>query len=513
MKKRNLIISIIGVVVIILIIIIFAKSGGSQYQFVPVTQGSITETVSVTGNTTPVQSLDLGFQNGGTIAAVYKNQGDSVQQGDILAKLDTSGLNAQLAQAQAGVDAAQATLEKLQAGPTPENIQISQTALTSAQQTLANTYASVSNAVSSAFAEANDAVRNQIAPFFSNPESTNPQLTFTISDSQVLNRVQFERIEASQELNAWQNELASTTPMASTSTLTMMLSNAAHHITVIENLMTDVSTAIIDETSLPPTTTAAYKTDAASAVTDTDSASNSINTISQNIASEQAAVAQAQAQLDLTLAGSTTQDIAAQQAAVEQAQANEQSVQVQIQEASLVSPISGVVTVQNAKVGQVAVPGQTVTTVISNNNLEIDTEVPETDIGKVSVGDAVDITFDAFPGQTFTGKVFYIDPAETIVSGVVDYLVKVNLNQPNPDIKSGLTANLTIETQTDQNALILPQYAIIQNVSGTFVDILQNGSETQVPVTLGIQDQSGNVEVASGVTKGEQVINIGLKPQ
>ena len=78
-------------------------------------------------------------------------------------------------------------------------------------------------------------------------------------------------------------------------------------------------------------------------------------------------------------------------------------------------------------------------------------------------------------------------------------------------IKSGLTANLTIDTQTDSNALILPQYAVIQNASGTFVEVIQNGAPVQIPVTLGIRDQEGNVEVTNGVTEGEQVVNVGLK--
>jgi membrane fusion protein (multidrug efflux system) len=78
-------------------------------------------------------------------------------------------------------------------------------------------------------------------------------------------------------------------------------------------------------------------------------------------------------------------------------------------------------------------------------------------------------------------------------------------------MKSGLTANLDITTQTDNNALILPQYAIIQNDSGTFVETLTNGAMAQAPVTLGIEDQNGNVEVVSGATEGEQVVNVGLK--
>src|SRR5581483_1987631 len=185
--------------------------------------------------------------------------------------------------------------------------------------------------------------------------------------------------------------------------------------------------------------------------------------------------------------------------------------QVKIAKASLVAPISGVVTVQNAKVGQIATPGNVLVSLISNGGLEIDAQVPETDIGKVAVNNPVKITLDAFPGETFTGKVFYIDPAQTIVSGVVDYKIKISFDKSDSRIKSGLTANLTVQTQTDQNALILPQYAIIQNTTGTFVEVLQNGSPKQIPVTLGIRDQEGNVEVASGVTEGQQVINVGLK--
>ena len=131
----------------------------------------------------------------------------------------------------------------------------------------------------------------------------------------------------------------------------------------------------------------------------------------------------------------------------------------------------------------------------------------------MAVNDPVSMTFDAFSGETFNGTVFYIDPAQTIVSGVVEYKVKISFNTPDARIKSGLTANLTINTKTDANVLILPQYAVIQNVSGTFVEVLQNGTPTNTPVTLGLRDQSGNVEVATGVTENEQVVNVGLKAQ
>ena len=513
--KKGIIITIAAVVIVGIAVYFFvAARNNSPYQFVSVTKGTITEVVSVTGNTTPVQSLDLSFQTGGTVAQVYKNAGDNVGAGDVLVRLDTSGLQAQLAQAQAAVDAAQATLQGLQAGPTPQAVQISQAALATAQQSLSNTYTSIPNAVTDAYAKSNDAVRNQIGAFYISPDSNNPQLSFSVSDSQITNNANSERVQVGDELNAWQieiNNLATTTGASSPSIFTQALQSAAAHLSVVATMLNTDATAVVDESGLSQTATQTDKTDVTNAITEVNGAASAINTLQQNIASEQASVAQAQAQLNSTLAGSTTQAIAAQQAQVESAQANVQNINVSIANATLSSPINGVVTVQNAKVGQIATPGQTITSIISGNNFEVDVYVPETDIGKVAIGNAVDMTFDAFPGETFEGKVFYIDPAQTIESGVVDYLVKTSFNTPDPRIKSGLTANLNINTQTATDTLILPQFAIVQNVSGTYVDVLQNNTETQIPVTLGIRDQNGNVQVASGVTEGEQVINVGLK--
>ncbi|MDR3581842.1 MAG: efflux RND transporter periplasmic adaptor subunit [Candidatus Pacebacteria bacterium] len=512
-SRKKIIWTVAIVIALVGVFYYLGHRGGSKYQFVSVTRGTITEVVSVTGNTTPIKSLDLSFQAGGTIAAVYKEAGDSVNAGGTLVQLDTRSLQAQLAQAQAAVDAAQATLQNLQAGPTPQNIQVSQAALATANQTLANSYTGIPNAVTDAYAKATDAVRNQIGTVYNNPDTNNPTLAFQVNNSQLVNDANAERVKVGVELGAWQSEIAALSPSLSTSTLYGALQKASAHISVIGAMLNTDANAIVSTSNLSTVALTAYKTDITNAITEINGVTSAITSIEQSIASENAAVAQAQAQLNVTLAGSTAEAIAAQQAQVEQMQANAQSIRVNIANATLASPINGVVTVQNAKVGQVAVAGQTVTSIITADNFEVDTYVPETDIGKIAIGNAVDMTFDAFQGETFPGKVFYIDPAATIQSGVVDYLVKISFVKPDSRIKSGLTANLDIKTQTDANALILPQFAIVQNASGTYVDVLQNGAETQIPVTLGIRDQDGNVEIANGVTEGEQVINVGLKTQ
>jgi HlyD family secretion protein len=507
--------AVIGIVVIVLIVGAIYYFGfankGSAYHFVVVTQGAITEEVSVTGNTTPIHSLDLGFQNGGTIASVSKDVGDSVAPGDVIARLNTSDLQAQLAQAQANVDAANAQLQSLQAGAQPADIQNSEAALAGGQQSLANMYASAENTLNDSYAKSNDAVRNQLSTLFTNAETNNPLLTFSVNDSQTLNNAQTERLQASTELNAWQAELATVNASSPSSTLDTALQSSTKHLSAIKIFLNSVSQALLKAASLSPTTLNTYNNELTAANNEFNTATTNINTAIQNIASQKIVIQQLQAQLNLKLAGSTAQQIANQQAQVEAAQANVQSVQVKINEAALVSPIAGVVTVQNAKVGEIASPGATMVSLISNNNFEVDAEVPETDIGKIAIDQMVSMTIDAFPGETFMGKVFYVDPAQTDISGVVNYKVKVSFSKPDSRIKSGLTVNLNIQTQTQNDALILPQYAIIQNDQGSFVDVIQNRKEVQVPVTLGIQDQSGNVQVVSGVTNGEQVVNIGIK--
>jgi HlyD family secretion protein len=481
------------------------------YQLIPVSKGPITETVSVTGNTTPQKSVSIGFQNGGTIAHVYYNLGEQVQAGALVAELNTAGLEAALAQAKANVDAAQATLAGLQAGAQPADIAASQAALQGAEQTLTNIYTGISDAATSGYAKGNDAVRTELNSLFSNAETTQPQLTFQTSNSQAAINAVSLRSAASGELNAWQAELANVSPSSSPSALVAAIHTDLAHLAVIQQLLTTVSATLDANINLSVSQLAGDKANLSAGITEVNAAISAFNTISQNIALQQSTVNQAQAVLALKQAGSTPQAIAAQEAVVEQAQAGVASAEANLQNSEIVSPLSGVVTEQDAKVGQQATPGVPLVSVIGTGGFEVDAGVAETDVGKLAVGDSVTMTLDAFPNETFAGSVFYIAPAETNTGGVISYQIKISFNKADPRLKSGLTANVDIQTKHEDNALILPQYAILQNDSGTFVETLVGGVTTTTPVTLGIQDQSGNVEVLSGVIEGEQVINIGLK--
>lgn len=489
----------------------YANAGKSTQQFITVTRGPIVEIVSVTGNTAPQKSVSLAFGNSGTVASVYASVGDRVDAGETLARLDTADLAAQLNQSEAQIDAAKASLASLKAGAQPEDIAASQAAYDKSVQDLANLYAGISDTARDSYAKADDAVRVQLSGLFSNPDSTQPTLTFDTADSQSAVNARDGRISAGTALVSWQLTLARLSPASSAADLDAAIGSELSILGQISAFISDVSSALNASTNLPATTLAADKAAATVATAEVNAAVKSLNAVSQAIASQKLVVAGLRAQLALKKAGATAEDVAAQAAVVAQAEAAAASVSARLRNSAIVAPISGMVTQFDAKVGESASATVPLVSIISASRFQIEADVPEIDIGKVSVGDAVSLTLDAFPGEKFSGTVFYIDPAETVRDGVVGYKVKVSFDEPDPRLKSGLTANLKIATERKDAVLILPQYAIVQNDLGAFVRVLMGGTATDTPVSLGLQDDKGNVEVTSGVTEGEQVLNVGLK--
>ncbi len=460
---------VLGILAVLIIgggYLYFARNKTPAYQFISVTQGSITETVSVTGNTTPTQSVSLGFQNSGTVAQVYYNLGDQVSAGDVIAELNTANLTATLQEAEAAYDSAVASR--------------SSTSLPEAQIEATNSYLS-------GYTTLDSLLGNDVDTFFGGPTAYGPQLLINASMYNP-GTLSMERATLTQEMHGYQETLAS----ASSTDPDTLLTNATSITQDVSNFLDKLAAAANDSNS---GASAAQKVALATA-------RSGVTTLLATLSSARATY--------------RTQSVGATSladASVEQAAAGVAVAKANLQGTQIVAPISGTLTQQDAKVGQLASPGTPLISIISNGGFEVDAGVSETDVGKLSVGNKVSMTLDAFPNEVFTGEVFYIAPAETNTNGVITYLTKISFDKADPRLKSGLTANVAIQTKQDDNALILPQYAILQSNSGTFVETLVGKTATTTPVTLGIQDQSGNIEILSGVTLGEKVINIGLKTQ
>jgi RND family efflux transporter MFP subunit len=215
------------------------------------------------------------------------------------------------------------------------------------------------------------------------------------------------------------------------------------------------------------------------------------------------------AQLNKTVAAPDSHDRSLLEARITQAMATLNNVNKQIENSILKSPIDGTITKINYDIGEQVLAGsKPVASVLGDNNFEIEVMISEADISKIKTGDPVEITLDAYGEDVkFDGKVFFIEPAETVIQDVIYYKVKINFSPNEREVKSGMTANVVITTSRAENVLTIPIRAIIdKNGSGKFVRVLVNNQLTEKQVTIGLRGDDGLAEVISGLNENEEIV-------
>lgn len=181
------------------------------------------------------------------------------------------------------------------------------------------------------------------------------------------------------------------------------------------------------------------------------------------------------------------------------------SAEAQLRNSTIVAPVKGVIGRIDVKLGEPVTVSQIAAVLVGGINLEIDLDVPESDIVKVREKNSAVITLDAFgDDRKFSGIVSYINPAQTVISDVVYYRVKVLFSQVEEiqDVRSGMTATVDIQTNFVPNTLVIPYRAVRDGV----VRVLENGVPTEQRITLGARGDDGLVEVKGGLSEGEEVV-------
>ena len=240
------------------------------------------------------------------------------------------------------------------------------------------------------------------------------------------------------------------------------------------------------------------------------------------------------AQNDLDTAKSNYDQAIAQlaldEAAAKQAQANLDESQVNLNYTDINSPVDGVVVARNVDVGQtVAASFQTPTLFLIAEDLtkmQVDTNVSESDVGRVREGQPASFTVDAYPGKQFHATVSQVRNAPVTVQNVVTYDVVLAVDNPDLELKPGMTANVTVTTARRDAVLRVPSRALrfrpetvgqTATKSGhkasrdTTVYVLgDDGTPKPVEVRVGIRDNQ-NAELVSGdLAEGTEVI-VGVK--
>lgn len=227
-----------------------------------------------------------------------------------------------------------------------------------------------------------------------------------------------------------------------------------------------------------------------------------------------ASLNEAQKRLQLLQRGSRSEEIRQAEAAVAAAQAQVKAARAALEDTVIRAPFTGIITQKYANPGAFVTPTTTASATTSATStsivaiaegLEILAEVPEVDIGQVLVGQPVEIRADAYPGETFEGRVRLVAPEAVVEQNVTFFQVRVSLVTGLEKLRSGMNVDLDFLGQKINNALLVPTVAIAVERGQTGVYVVGEDNRPKFrPVTIGSswQDQT---QIISGVSVGERV--------
>ncbi|MDX2254249.1 MAG: efflux RND transporter periplasmic adaptor subunit [Pseudanabaenaceae cyanobacterium bins.39] len=230
--------------------------------------------------------------------------------------------------------------------------------------------------------------------------------------------------------------------------------------------------------------------------------------------SAEASLAETKKQLELLRNGSRPEDLSQAEAQLAQAVAGIRAVEVQLEDTIIRAPFDGIITQKYANSGAFVTPTTTASSTNSStstsivaiaNGLEIIAKVPEVDIAQIKIGQDVEIVADAFPSETFKGKVRLIAPEAIIEQNVTSFQVRVSLETGKDRLQSGMNTDLRFIGQKIDNALVVPTVAIVTQEGKLGLLVADAAGKSQFrPVTIGITVDN-QTQVLSGVQAGDRV--------
>jgi HlyD family secretion protein len=224
----------------------------------------------------------------------------------------------------------------------------------------------------------------------------------------------------------------------------------------------------------------------------------------------------AQAELEVAQA-----NIQAAEGSVAQARAARQQAQVNLAYTTITSPIDGTVVSRAVDVGQTvaaSLQAPTLFTIAENlSKMQVDTNVAEADVGKLSDGMEASFSVDAFPTRVFKGRIRQIRYAPQVVQNVVTYDAVIDVANDELLLRPGMTANVSFIYARADEAVRVPNAALRFRPDAELtrkapkpepgkrlVWVLDGETPTAVPVSIGLSD--GTVTVVQGLSDGAQVI-------
>jgi len=218
-----------------------------------------------------------------------------------------------------------------------------------------------------------------------------------------------------------------------------------------------------------------------------------------NLDAANAALKDAQRANDRVKAGPNPDDIKVLQTRLAAAQAT-------LDMAKLTAPFGGTITEVDLKPGDQVSPASIAFRLDNLDRLLVDVQVSEVDINTILPGQPVTLSFDAILDKQYKGVVSQVAPVGTVLQGVVQFEVTVELTNPDLDIKPGMTAAVNIVIDQINDTLLVPNRAVRVVDGQRVVYILSNNQLQSVNVTLGASSDNQSQVTDSNLQAGDQIV-------
>jgi membrane fusion protein (multidrug efflux system) len=179
---------------------------------------------------------------------------------------------------------------------------------------------------------------------------------------------------------------------------------------------------------------------------------------------------------------------------------------VQLEKTRIVAPFSGIVGLRHVSVGEYITAGQALVNLEAVDPVKADFRVPEKFLPAIRVGQTIRIKVDAFPKDSFAGKVYAIDPRLDVAGRSL--LVRAMVPNQDQRLRPGLFARVTVILQLKEDALTIPEQAIVPQGDSQFVFKIVDGKVHLTKVVIGTR-REGRVEILDGLAAGDEVVTAG----
>jgi len=513
-KKKHI---ILGAIVILVVGWWFVRSSAddllASITIEPIIRGDVRAVISETGSVVPAQEVNLAFERGGRVAEIPVKEGAQVAAGDVLIKLDATQQSADLAAAYARLSAEKLRLDELIRGAdsaslavTESGVAIAETARNNAQENLTKVMAQQDLLVKNALRTLRS---SGLQAYLTSQERENSSYSYsapTITGT----------YEGTEE-GVYHIALYNSGSQAGSSFKITGLETGTQSVSTVTALPLGVNGLYIQfpenfasrtewDIQIPNNRASGYLANLNAYNAVVEARDLAIASAESVLKSAEASLAQAESQLALVSGSARNERVAAQAALVEQMQSAVTVAQLAYDTTTIVAPFSGTVAAINTEVGQIVAPTAPVLSLISGNDLELLVNISESDIQEVNAGDAATAIFDAYRGVTANAHVVRVAPTAKIVDGVHVFEVRLQFDEKNDIVRSGLSTDIDIAAASRENVITVPSRAIIEKDGGKFVRTLLGTTLEYLPITVGLRGSNGTTEVIEGVSEGQKII-------